>query len=446
MRKLLFALPLLAGASWAGTTYYAGSQTEPAYDSLISQLNEFKPWNFESEDYQAGFLQSIAITKVMDSEGPNAKLLFRLQHVINHSPVGVDGNSPRIGASTINTTMLTSSVKEEYREWFAHFDNQQPFELFTRVGINGNIDNELSLSAFSMKNDNITLDFHGGRLSAQSTGEGIVKGDGALSEITMVTNDNFNLAIDPSTASFDLVRHAAGIYAGKYETNFPEIQMNLGQPGLDVTLGNLNVISDSEVESNEMSGRLLMQAETIDAPVDIDSASYEVVFKGLGMDALQKYQDSIQDLQNTSDDSPEQMFSAVATAYQALLAPGTHLGANIGMANSGGSIKGGVSADFNGDGSVSGYDSISTLRDLLMAVDVQINLAADADALAKTPLAMAMMHPAASEYIVSDGLRHVSDVKISNLILDVNGNPQSLEDLVGGALSMPLSFALLGSK
>ena len=30
MKKLLFALPLLAGASWAGTTYYAGNQTQPA--------------------------------------------------------------------------------------------------------------------------------------------------------------------------------------------------------------------------------------------------------------------------------------------------------------------------------------------------------------------------------------------------------------------------------
>jgi len=32
MRKLLLALPLVAGASWAGTTYYSSSQSEPAYD------------------------------------------------------------------------------------------------------------------------------------------------------------------------------------------------------------------------------------------------------------------------------------------------------------------------------------------------------------------------------------------------------------------------------
>ena len=129
MRKLLLALPFVAGASWAGTTYYAGSQTEPAYERLISQLNEFKPFTVESEEYQAGFLQSVAVTRVMDSAGPDAKLLFRLKHVINHSPLGVNDNGARIGSSVIRTTLLADPDNTGMATVISGFSGQEPFCL-----------------------------------------------------------------------------------------------------------------------------------------------------------------------------------------------------------------------------------------------------------------------------------------------------------------------------
>ena len=90
MRKLLLALPLVAGASWAGTTYVSSSQTQPAYDKLLSQLNQLESLQFVSESYDKGFMHSTAITKVSFVGSTDAEPLFRLKHVIDHSPVGID--------------------------------------------------------------------------------------------------------------------------------------------------------------------------------------------------------------------------------------------------------------------------------------------------------------------------------------------------------------------
>ena len=48
MKKLLAVLPLVAGASWAGTTYYSGSQTRDAYDQLLAQLGQISSFAVEN--------------------------------------------------------------------------------------------------------------------------------------------------------------------------------------------------------------------------------------------------------------------------------------------------------------------------------------------------------------------------------------------------------------
>ena len=189
MRKLLLALPLVASASWAGTTYYAGTQTQPAYDKLISQLNEFKPFTVESEQYNAGFLTSTAVTKVMNSAGPDAKTLFRLQHVIDHSPVGVDGNGARVGASTIHTTLMVDEYSQDVVEALAAFDNQQPFEIFTRVGMSGEVTNDLVINPFSVNHEGAQASFEGGHYTIFSNDNGAISGSGTMGAIVLTEDE-----------------------------------------------------------------------------------------------------------------------------------------------------------------------------------------------------------------------------------------------------------------
>jgi uncharacterized protein YdgA (DUF945 family) len=88
---------LVAGASWAGASYYAGAQTQSGYEQLLLQLNELKPFTLVNEEYYAGVANSTAITKVMESTAADAKVLFRLHHAINHSPIGMNDSGVRVG-------------------------------------------------------------------------------------------------------------------------------------------------------------------------------------------------------------------------------------------------------------------------------------------------------------------------------------------------------------
>ena len=66
MKKLLIALPLVAGVAVAGTSHYAGTQTENEYEKLLKQLNNFSPFVFVNETYESGLGSSTAITKSHD--------------------------------------------------------------------------------------------------------------------------------------------------------------------------------------------------------------------------------------------------------------------------------------------------------------------------------------------------------------------------------------------
>ena len=197
----------------------------------------------------------------------------------------------------------------------------------------------------------------------------------------------------------------------------------------------------------ELPLQFRLQTGSIDSPLDINSASYEVEISGLSMQGMQGYVDSMQNVPLVGADS-EDMDSMMATAidaYQALISPGTGFGISLAMNNSGGDIETSFDATFKGDGSNSGYESVATIRDLASVLALRLQLNADETALNATPAAMLMMHPMAQEYLLYDGNSYVTDVKAEDLILDVNGNPQSLEDMFGGMLSMPLDLSMLSA-
>jgi len=444
MRKLLLALPLVASASWAGTTYYAGSQTQPAYDKLISQLNEFKPFTVESEQYNAGFLTSTAITKVMNSNGPGAKTLFRLQHVIEHSQVGVDGNGARIGASTIHTTLIVDEHSQEAMKVMAAFNNQQPIELFTRVGISGQVTNDLVMNPFSINQQGTQASFEGGRYTINSNESGAINGSGTMGAIVL-TEDEVEYSVAASEGKFDLQRLSTGIHSGSYSFDIPQIEILAKAAGMDIGLADIKIASDSIFENELMQSNVLVEIGAIDSPLDLDSASYEFEFGGLSMQAMQGYVENMQNVALVGAE-PAEMDSMVTSAmagYKALISRGANIGINLAMSNSGGAIETSFDATFKGDGSVSGYDSIATMRDLANALALRLQLNADEAALNATPAAMLLMHPMAQDYLVYDGFSYAADIKASELILDVNGNPQSLEDMLGGMLEMPLDMSML---
>jgi len=119
---------LIAGASWAGTTYYSGAQTEAAYTRLLEQINTNEAFVVESTEYKAGIMESTAITQVRASEASGQDIQFSLKHQINHSLVSVAPENPRFGAASIITTLLVDeNYSDDFKNVLKSFDSGEPF-------------------------------------------------------------------------------------------------------------------------------------------------------------------------------------------------------------------------------------------------------------------------------------------------------------------------------
>lgn len=442
MRKLLLLLPLVAGASWAGTTYYSGSQTQPAYDKLLSQLNQMKPFTVVSEEYNAGFMQSTAITKVTVSSAEDAEVLFRLKHVIDHSPVGVDAAGTRVGANSVMTTLMIEDMPGEIS---AGFNGEEPLVLHTRVNMSGDTVNELDIAKFSLQEDGESFEFGGGNYQITSDAAGRVFGEGILQAISITDDVGTKINVAASPTVIDLQRVSESIYSGEYSISFPSIVVSAPATGMEFDIKDIKLSSASQIEAGLYSGDAALVVGSLQSPLPVNSASWTFSMHDFSLDGLQKFNDTVQSLSvmdpdSLSEQAQEDVVASVVDAYKSLITPGIGIKNEIKATNDGGDMSLLTAIQFKGDGSVSGTENMFTVRDLLQALTANVVLDADAAAVNQTPLAMMMMHPIASQYVLDDGVKYKSDIKVADLILDANGDPQSLEMMLGGMLETPLDF------
>ena len=440
MKKLLFVLPLVAGASWASTTYYAGSQTQPAYDKLISQLNQLKPLVVESVAYEAGFLNSTAITSVKLSSSPNAEVLFTLKHEINHSALSVDDGTPRVAGSSIHTTLLMDETSEAAQRVLQKFNNQQPFELNTYLGYNGEVTNELILSSLTQELDGSHFQFDGGNFQFHSTDSGATTGSGQLGELTMNFRDGQMMSISPMHAALNLQRLSDGIFSGTSLFEMPMVALDPANGNQPILFEGVKLASDTSLSGEIMQSSVEFEVAAIDAPLDINSASFSITSDGSTLAGFEQYLALVEQAESSLDMDTDgaMVFLALQDAYKALFEPGFSMGMNMAITNSGGVIEAKSDVFFKGDGSESGYEHMSSVRDVMAALDLGLHLKADDGAVQATPLAMFSMHPLYDEYVVFDGAAHTVNITVADLFMDINGNAQSLDDKYGEVLSMPL--------
>ncbi len=448
MKKLLLAIPLVAGASWAGASIYSGVQTQSAYDQLLTQLNELKPLTLVNETYSTGFRNSTAVTKVMESATPDAKVLFRLQHDIDHSPVAVVDSNVRIAAASIKTTLLNDgSLPESAVEFMQGFVDAEPFQINTEVGFDGNTRNQLLVSAYRHQEDGVEVNFGGLDYNADVLGDSI-KGSGEIGEITVDGNGK-RLNLTPGVITTDLTRISPAVYAGLYGIEFNQLTVSSdqGMP-LDVVLESIGVNSDTTVENDQLTSRGSIHIGMIDSPLPLTSASLDMGVSNLSISGIKQYLEAINQLPVTDSmlSSDPEMIQAVMSTFLPAIGPGTGLDYKLQFSNDGGSasLDYGISIieESSPNYPAGGLASIATFRDLLNVTYLEAHLNADADAIDQTPLAMFMMSPQAQQVIVADGTSYKADITLKELIVDINGNPLSLEMMMGEMLDMPLADAM----
>ena len=441
MRKLLFALPLVAGASWAGTTYYSSSQSEPAYDRLLSQLNQTDYFKFESEEYHSGFTQSTAVTKVLLVGEESSEPMFRLQHVIDHSPVGVDNAGTRVGANSVVTTLLLESINPEFA---AALNGQEPLTLHTRVDMTGNMINNLELASLSTTTNDKTIQFDGGNFEIVSELSGRIHGFGSTGNFVMTDASGVEMNIAEAPLEFDVQMLTRDIYSGSFDWNMPSIAVTNPVNGMDFNLQDLRINSLSEIQDSFMKSGMGISVGSLDAPIPMDSINWEFYMTGIPLDGITRYKELEREIlaSGSNDQMSPEVGDKFVEMYKSLFVPGTTVKNVLEVGNHAGMIGTDLTFIFEGDGSESGSDYMQSGRDLLASLRIDASLDADAAAINMTPLAMFANVPPASDFIINDGVKYTADLSFDDLILYVNGSSIDVIEQFGlsGMIDQPLDF------
>lgn len=446
MKKLLLALPLVAGASWAGTTMYSGSQSEDAYQQLIAQLDNMTVLSVKPESWQPGFLSSTAITRIMSSDSNDAKELFRLQHEISHSPVGYGDEGTRVGASRIVTTLVMDDLSDEAKKVAAIFDGGIPIQLTTNIAFSGQSSNRVDIASASFSDDDVSFSMQPSVTIFSYDPDGALVGNGTMGAVNIAMGDGVHVDLSESTGEFNLNAIEDGVFTGTQ--TFRSDLLSIGNPsnGMELELNKLALNSLTTVNDRLLSSASDISVGGIESPLPINTANFGVSIHGINLDGFSQYMTTMSDLAYGSDldtMDPAELLASMADAYKGLIVPGASVEERIGFTNDGGRVAASASIRFDGDGTASGYDSLQTVGNLLSALSANIMLDADAAALDMTPAVMFMGSPPLDTWIVNNGVSYTSDVTFKDLIVDINGNALPLEMMLGEALDMPLDLSIL---
>ena len=444
MKKLLLALPLIAGTSWAGTSYYAGSSTKDAYSDLLVQLNEFKPFTLVNEQYSAGIATSTAITVVKASSAPDAEILFRLHHDINHSPVGLNDAGVRFGAATIKTTLvIPENADSSASEMLQAFSSAEPIVINTNVKFDGTATHQLLVSAFESMNNGENVKFDGVDYTAIVNGKAIT-GTGTIGEFT-VDSPMVSFKLAPGVIDIDVEKHTNGVYGGSYGVSFSELSVESAALPFGVDVQDINFSSNTEINGSTFDTDVSMSLGNIDSPLPLNDIAITVGTHDLQIEGMSNYVTTMSQfsaLDDSNATNPDFMNLWIGAMID-ILGPNAGATYDIDMNNDGGNanVKLAVSVIDQSSPNYpsSGLASLTTVRDLLNVTEAELQFRGDAAAIDQTPLAAFLLSPQAEQFVLADGVTYQTSINAKDLIVDINGNPLSLELIMGETLDLALS-------
>ena len=456
MKKRLIVAPLavaLAGGAWAGTTLYTGAETRDAYERLVAQLDAASGLSVRTASLDEGFMTSLAITEVRPSDAPDAPVLARLRHEIEHSPGGLAGGAP--SAARIVTTFAfdgaaAAATGDDEADAFVRalldgFGDAAPLTLVSTVGFGGAIDNRVSLAAWRTDVDGASVEVEPGTWDVAVGPDGSFEGAGRWGGASVAGVDGTRLVVGAAEDRFAYVRRGPRLYDGEYRVDFALSELRHGATGMGGTVGAASVVSSSTIGAGRAGFRTAVALEDMALPLPLESVRYELGLDGLDLAALERAIAAGDGASAAAfaDDADGTAFETALADYvdalAGLVVPGAEASFALHLGNAGGDADARATVLFEGDGSGAGLAPLVTVGDLARATRTTLSLDVDESAIAITPAAMFLDPASLAPWVVSDGTRYTADIVLDDLIVDVNGLPMSLEDMLGEALSMPLA-------
>lgn len=445
MKKLLFALPLIAGASWAGTTYYSGAQTEPAYNRLLEQLNNTEIFVLKSAEYKAGFTTSTAITEVRLNDETKPDVLFRLKHEINHSPVSIVPENARFGAANIITTLITDGYDNEDQAMLQFFDTGEPFVMDTDVAIDGGTTTKLKVNAFSKRDEELNLSTNGAIINVVTTSAGVVSGDGLISDIEVTDNEHMNFKMAGNKLNFVYEKIENLFFNLKFDMNIEEMIVS------DSSMSNQELfrldnahytINQQLSQSSPYIKQTVGIANLTTDLVPLKSLDFNTEIAGFSIDYLLANANAFKNLKTGNDVEAWLQTQEFVTMMRETLVPDTSLSLETNAATTEGNADAAIKLWFAGNGSADGYTGMATTGDLARAIAGTASIKADKSALMSTPLGEMLNDPIAQIYLKITNDTVSVDAKLQELLLTINEQILPIELMAGELLQMPLETLL----
>lgn len=447
MKKLLIALPVIAGTSWAGTSYYAGVQSETAYQDLLSQIQFLEPITLTPESFKKGLTTSHAITAVRETNSPDADILFKLNHEINHSTVQLNDGEPAIGTATIRTVLVEDSVNANYADLLDSFTGNQPLEIVTKAGIGGHIASAITISPLELPLDGkeATLSIAGSTATLTSDGDRTL-GEGVIGAITLLGESGDSLNSTPINVLVNTANQKP--WLSPYEISYTLDALTSNSPDRPsaTTLSDVQAQFASTLDNNELDYVGVFDVGQIDfgdelpaeyAPVN--SGKLEIQLNNIKVQSVEDFVTHMSQYSLAVRTDPSQLPTAeILNQYAKVVTKNAEIMYDLELVNSAGKADADLTLRFIGDDSASGQDNLETGADLLNAIELIAHANIDKTALELTP-AIAMMQTLPAQIaFVEQGDQYVAAVTVKKLMADLNGELFPLGQMFGEFLDVPI--------
>jgi len=451
MKKLLLALPLVAGASWAGSTYFSGAQTEAAYTRLLEQINNKAQGVFvlKSTEYNGGIMESTAITEVRSADSSGEEIHFLLNHKINHSLVSVAPENPRFGAASIVTTLLVDdSYSDDAKKFMSAFESGEPFIATTEVGVDGATSSEIKFNAIDYSIDDSAVKSSGTLINVATTANGSVTGDGTTNDFMFSEGADKKADLSNLTTKFNLNRLESDGVNSKFfhDVNF-ELKMDetkIVDGGQQVALlQDLSYVLKQNLSTDEPAVDVQAGVDSMQiAGVPLESVDFGLGLSGFSLTEIMSNQAFFEEFKNV--DNPAEYFLSEKglQILRATLKPNTKMAVKLDATSAEGDGNAAVDLWFAGNGSADGYTGMATTGDLAKSIAGRAIGEIDKSALMNTPVSGMLEHPMAQAYLTVTEDKVKLNANLDKLVLKLNEQVIPLEMMAGGMLNLPLDSLL----
>ncbi len=334
MKKLfsvVIVLICLAGALFAGSTYWFGMRTEQQYLDTIQQASQAGYIQLTNESYNRGFFRSEARTVVSIPDLANLTLI----HVIRHGPLPLCASpegkcqlKPLL--AIIETSVeLSPETRVELKEVLDEFPDIVSLKSYTSLSLNGDGVTQLNIPPVQkvVGKEKVAVIWKGLTGNVTFTGD-LKEFKGALNAPGLeAVGDDGDIRMTNLQSAFDIREDIHGLFFGNATFNLDLLEVG-EKEGLEETrfsMKGLTMRTKSEGATDTVSYTMTMQVDKVMA----DGSSYgpggfQMELRKLDAAALAKLQREIGELQaqfpgRTPEEINQMMLAKYAEALPALM-------------------------------------------------------------------------------------------------------------------------------